>query len=402
MISLLTKVFGRPNSRPMTVLKASQTTQALIIGWRHALHRIPELSYAEVKTSAFVAETLRAIGVDAVHEGLATTGLVAVIKGKTPGPKAIGLRADMDGLPIAEAGDHAYKSQHEGQMHACGHDGHMAMLLGAAKHLAETRNFAGIVYLIFQPAEEGGAGARAMIRDGLFNTFPCDEVYGLHNLPGLGLGQFAIRPGGIMASPDGFAINIEGRGGHAALPHQSADPVYIGSLIVQALQGLVSRETDPLGQAVLSVTQFHAGTTHNVIPDSAQIAGTVRTLDAEVRSRMERRLGQVAEAIATAYGARARVSYRRNYPVTVNHPNATTLAADAAAALVGEAQINRNCEPLMGGEDFAYMLEEKPGAYIFLGNGDSPGLHHPRYDFNDQALAFGVGYWTQLVENRLG
>lgn len=326
---------------------------------------------------------------------------MAVIKGKNPGAKTIGLRADMDGLPITEVHDHGYKSQHEGRMHACGHDGHTAMLLGAAKHLAETRNFAGTVHLIFQPAEEGGAGAKAMIRDGLFDKFPCNEVYGMHNLPGLPLGQFAIRPGGIMASPDGFDIEIEGCGGHAALPHQSADPIYIGSLIIQALQGLVSRELDPLGQAVLSVTQFHAGNTHNVIPDSAKIAGTIRTLDEEVRGRMERRLGEVSEAIAAAYGAKAKVIYRRNYPVTVNHPGETTLAADVAASLVGEAQIDRACEPLMGGEDFAYMLEEKPGAYIFLGNGESAGLHHPEYDFNDDAIPFGVGYWAQLVESRL-
>ena len=385
----------------MTLSNSIQADQPLIAGWRHELHQTPELCYEEVKTSAFVAKTLREIGVDAVHEGLGKTGVVAVIKGKIPSAKTIGLRADMDGLPITEVHDHGYKSQHEGRMHACGHDGHTAMLLGAAKHLAETRNFAGTVYLIFQPAEEGGAGAKAMIRDGLFKKFPCDEVYGMHNLPGLPLGQFAIRPGGIMASPDGFDIEIEGRGGHAALPHQSTDPIYIGSLIIQALQGLISRELDPLGQAVLSVTQFHAGNTHNVIPDSALVAGTIRTLDEAVRKRMEERLTEVSEAIAAAYGAKAKVVYRRNYPVTVNHPGETRLAADAAAALVGDAQVDRACEPLMGGEDFAYMLEEKPGAYIFLGNGDSAGLHHPEYDFNDEAIPFGVGYWAQLVENRL-
>ena len=386
----------------MTLSNSIQADHPLVTDWRQQLHQIPELGYKETKTSAFVAQKLREIGVDEVHEGLGKTGLVAVIRGRDPEGKTIGLRADMDGLPIEEAQDHAYKSQHPGRMHACGHDGHTAMLLGAAKHLAETRNFKGTVYLIFQPAEEGGAGAKAMIRDGLFDRCPCDEVYGMHNLPGLGVGQFAIRPGGIMASPDGFDIEILGRGGHAAMPHQSTDPIYIASLIVQALQGLVSRELDPLAQAVISVTQIQAGNTHNVIPDSAKIGGTIRTLDAAVRDQLERRLGEVARGIAATYGATANVTVRRSYPVTVNHRAETTQAADAAAALVGEDQVERACTPLMGGEDFAYMLEERPGAYIFIGNGDSAGLHHPAYNFNDTAIPYGVAYWTQLVENRLG
>ena len=386
----------------MTLSNSIQADQPQIAEWRQELHKTPELCYEEVKTSAFVAKTLESLGVDEIHRGMGKTGVVAVIRGKNPEKKAIGLRADMDGLPITEVHDHPYNSQNEGRMHACGHDGHTAMLLGAAKHLAETRNFEGTVYLIFQPAEEGGAGAKAMIRDGLFDKFPCDEVYGMHNLPGLPLGQFAIRPGGIMGSPDGFDIEIQGRGGHAALPHQSADPIYIGSLIIQALQGLVSRETDPLGKVVLSVTQFHAGNTHNVIPAEAKIAGTIRTLTAEDRDRVERRLKEVSEGIAAAYGATARVISRRNYPVTVNHTAETAFAADAAAAIVGEDQVERNCEPLLGGEDFAYMLEERPGAYIFVGNGDSAGLHHPEYNFNDQAIPFGVAYWAKLVESRLG
>lgn len=385
----------------MTISNSIQGDQPLVAGWRHALHQMPELCYEEVKTSAFVAETLEGLGVDEIHRGLGKTGVVAVIRGRNPGSKTIGLRADMDGLPITEVKSPDYKSQHEGRMHACGHDGHTAMLLGAAKHLAETRNFEGTVVLIFQPAEEGGAGAAAMMRDGLFKKFPCDEVYGMHNLPGLPLGEFAIRPGGIMASPDGFDIEIKGRGGHAALPHQSADPIYIGTLIVQALQGLVSRELDPLQQAVLSVTQFHAGNTHNVIPEDVTIAGTIRTLDPAVRDRMEARLKEVVSGIANLYGAEGIVHFRRTYPVTVNHVSETTFAADAAAHLVGEDKVERNCEPLMGGEDFAYMLEEKPGAYIFMGNGDSAGLHHPEYDFNDAAIPFGVAYWTQLVESRL-
>ncbi len=386
----------------MNLSNSIQADHPLIIDWRQQLHQIPELCYEETKTSAFVAQKLREIGVDEVHEGLGKTGLVAVIRGRDPAGKAIGLRADMDGLPIEEAQDHAYKSQHPGRMHACGHDGHTAMLLGAAKHLTETRNFKGTVCLIFQPAEEGGAGAKAMMRDGLFDRFPCDEVYGMHNLPGLELGQFAIRPGGIMASPDGFDIEILGRGGHAAMPHQSADPIYIASLIVQALQGLVSRELDPLAQAVISVTQIQAGNTHNVIPDSAKVGGTIRTLDAAIRDRLERRLGEVARGIAATYGATANVANHRSYPVTVNHRDETTHAADAATALVGEDQVERACSPLMGGEDFAYMLEERPGAYIFIGNGDSAGLHHPAYNFNDDAIPFGVAYWTCLVESRLG
>ena len=385
----------------MILSNSIKADQPLITQWRRTLHQMPELCYQEVKTSAFVEKTLKEIGVDEVHAGLGKTGLVAVIRGKNPDTKAIGLRADMDGLPITEVQDHEHKSQHAGQMHACGHDGHTAMLLGAAKHLSETRNFEGTVYLIFQPAEEGGAGAKAMMRDGLFDRFPMDEVYGMHNLPGLPLGQFALRPGGIMACPDGFDIEILGQGGHAALPHQSLDPIYIGSLIIQALQGLISREMDPLGQAVLSVTQFHAGNTHNVIPDSAKIGGTIRTLDADIRTRMETRLHDVACGIATAYGAQATVNYYRSYPVTVNHGDQTGFAAQAASAIVGADQVDQACDPLMGGEDFAYMLEEKPGAYIFIGNGDTAGLHHPEYDFNDAALPLGVAYWAQLVESRL-
>ena len=386
----------------MTLSNSLQADHSDIAGWRQALHQIPELCYREVKTSAFVAEKLRELGVDEIHEGLGKTGLVAVIRGRRPSTKAIGLRADMDGLPITELRELAYKSQHPGQMHACGHDGHTAMLLGAAKHLVETRNFAGSVYLIFQPAEEGGAGARAMMRAGLFERFPCDEVYGMHNLPGLPLGHFAIRPGGIMASPDSFDIKIKGHGGHAALPHQSQDPIYIASLMIQALQGLVSRELDPLQPAVLSLTQIQAGNSHNIIPDTAHVGGTLRTLDEEVRTGMEMRLTQVAQGLAQVYGAQAEVRYTRTYPVTVNHARETTLAGDAAAAVVGEEQVDRACEPLMGGEDFAYMLEAVPGAYIFTGNGDGAGLHQSAYDFNDKAIPYGVAYWVQLVERRLG
>ena len=387
--------------RLMPLSNSIQADHPIVTGWRHELHQTPELCYEEVQTSNFVAKTLESLGVDEIHRGLGKTGIVAVIRGKNPEKRTIGLRADMDALPITEIHDHPYKSQNPGKMHACGHDGHTAMLLGAAKHLAETRNFEGTVHLIFQPAEEGGAGARSMIRDGLLDRFPCDEIYGMHNLPGLPVGQFAIRPGGIMACTDGFDIEVQGRGGHAALPHQSADPIFIGSLIIQALQGLVSRETDPLDKVVLSVTQFHAGNTHNVIPNDAKINGTIRTLNPANRNRMERRLKEVAEGIAAVYGATATVTSRRSYPVTVNHEAETRLAANAAAAIAGEDQVDRNCDPLLGGEDFAYMLEERPGAYIFIGNGESAGLHHPEYNFNDEAIPFGVGYWTKLVESRL-
>ena len=385
----------------MALPNSIQEDHPILTSWRQELHRIPELCYQEVKTGEFVAKTLAGIGVDEIHRGLGTTGLVALIKGRYQSRKSIGLRADMDGLPIAEARDLEYKSQHRGCMHACGHDGHTAMLLGAAKHLSETRHFKGTAYLIFQPAEEGGAGAQSMICDGLFDRFPCDEVYGMHNLPGLPEGQFAIRSGGIMACPDGFDIRIRGRGGHAALPHQSTDPIYIGSLLIQALQGLVSRETDPLGQVVLSVTQFHAGNTHNVIPHEATIAGTIRTLDAGHRDRMEQRLRDLAKGIASSFGAEVEVRYQRSYPVTVNHVDETVFAVEAAETIVGQAYVNRLCEPLLGGEDFAYMLEQCPGAYIFIGNGDTAGLHHPEYDFNDAILPYGVAYWTQLVESRL-
>ena len=385
----------------MNISNSIQADAPLVTEWRHELHTMPELGYEEVKTSAFIKKRLEALGVDEIHTGLGKTGVVAIIKGKEPGAKSIGLRADFDGLPITEVIPHPYRSQHEGRMHACGHDGHTAMLLGAAKHLAETRNFKGTAVLIFQPAEEGGAGAAAMMRDGLFKRFPVDEIYGMHNLPGLPLGQFAIRSGGIMASPDGFDIRVKGRGGHAALPHQSADPIYAASLIIQALQGLISRETDPLDQAVLSVTQIHAGNTHNVIPDTAEIGGTIRTLSPETRDQLEQRLGEVARGVAMAYGLEAQVRYQRTYPVTVNHDLETTHAANAAATLVGEKAVERNCRPVMGGEDFAFMLEEKPGAYIFIGNGDTAGLHHPEYNFNDEAIPLGVAYWTQLVESRL-
>jgi hippurate hydrolase len=312
----------------------------------------------------------------------------------------IGLRADMDALPIEEATELPYASKTPGRMHACGHDGHTAMLLGAARYLAETRNFAGDAVVIFQPAEEGGAGAAAMIKDGLFDRFPIDQVYGMHNGPGIPIGSFAIRPGPIMASTDAVNIHIEGRGGHAARPHISIDSVFVGAQLITALQSIVSRSVDPLESAVISICEFHAGNARNVIPQTAELKGTVRALTAEVRALMEKRLREVVEGVARMTGAKIDLNLERGYPVVVNHAAQTDIAVEVARKVAGEGNVHE-MPPLMGGEDFAYMLERRPGAFIFCGNGDTAGLHHPAYDFNDDAIVYGTSYWIKLVENTL-
>jgi amidohydrolase len=370
--------------------------------WRRDIHQNPELLYDVERTAKYVADRLTAFGCDEVKTSIGRTGVVGVIRGAKGGStRAIGLRADMDALPIEEATNLPYRSRIPGKMHACGHDGHTAMLLGAARRLAQTRNFAGNAVVIFQPAEEGGGGAKAMIDDGLMDRFGVEEVYGMHNWPSLPVGSFMLRKGPLMAAADEITITIEGRGGHAAMPHQGVDPVVAGAQIVLALQTIASRNLDPLDACVVSVTQFHAGTTNNVIPQSAWLNGTTRTLRAGTRDMVERRIREIAASLASAAGAEARVEYRRNYPATVNHPAQTDFASKVARKVAGDSQVDSNAMPVMGAEDFSFMLEARPGAFIFLGNGDSAKLHHPAYDFNDAALPYGMSYWVELVETAL-
>ena len=373
-----------------------------ITAWRHDFHRHPELLYDVERTAAAVAERLRSFGLDEVVTGIGRTGVVGVIRGRDGGNgKVIALRADMDALPIREKTGKPYASTVPGKMHACGHDGHTAMLLGAARYLAETRNFAGTAVLIFQPAEEGGAGARAMIDDGLMTRWKIDEVYGMHNMPDLAVGKMATRAGPIMAATDEFTFAITGVGGHAARPHRTVDPVIVGTQLVQALQTIVSRSVDPIESAVLSVTRFHAGEATNVIAETCEVAGTVRTLKPEIRDLMEARIRAIAAGVAAAHGAGIEVDYDRNYPVTRNHADAAAFAASVAASVVGDANVDADAPPVMGGEDFSYMLEERPGAFIFIGNGDSAGLHNSAYDFNDEAIPVGCSYWARLVEEAM-
>ena len=376
-----------------------------ITAWRRDLHAHPELLYDVHRTAASVAEKLKGFGCDEVVPGIGRTGVVGVIRGRKAGGgarKVIGLRADMDALPIEEANDFSYKSTMPGKMHACGHDGHTAMLLGAAKYLAETRNFSGTAIVIFQPAEEGGAGGKAMVGDGMMERFGIEEVYGMHNYPGLPLGEFAIRPGPLMAAADRILIEIEGKGGHAARPHFSVDTVLVGAQIINQIQSIVARNVDPLEAAVVSICLFHAGNTDNVIPQTAVLRGTARSLKPEVQDVLERRLHEVVEGTAKLYGAKAKLTYRRDYPVTRNHAAQTEFAADVAQEIVGKERVDTDVAPVMGAEDFSFMLEARPGAFIFIGNGASEGLHHPAYDFNDEIIPVGSSYWVRLVEKALG
>jgi amidohydrolase len=385
----------------MPILNSAIQMQPEIAKWRQHLHEMPELQYDVHKTAAFVAEKLREFGCDEVVNGIGRTGVVGLIKGSKGAGTTIGLRADMDALPITEATGLPHASKTPGKMHACGHDGHTSMLLGAAKQLAETRNFAGSVAVIFQPAEEGGAGGRAMVRDGMMERFGISQVYGMHNMPGLDVGKFAIRPGAIMASTDEFTITVKGRGGHAAMPHRTIDPVFVSVQLVNAFQGIVSRNADPLESLVISVTQFHAGDAQNVIPQRAELGGTVRTLNKDMRDFAETRMKEVAVGIAAAHGAEIDVRYHRNYPVTFNHEHETDFAIQIAIGLSGATNVDTNTPPVMGGEDFSYMLEARPGAFIFIGNGDTAYLHHPEYDFNDDIIPHGVSYWVSLAETAL-
>ncbi|MEQ8308942.1 MAG: M20 aminoacylase family protein [Hoeflea sp.] len=373
-----------------------------ITEWRRTLHADPELLFDVHNTAAFVADKLKSFGCDEVVTGIGRTGVVGIIHGRpgSNGP-AIGLRADMDALPINEITGAPWASRTPGKMHACGHDGHTAMLLGAARHLAETRNFSGTVAVIFQPAEEGGGGGREMVNDGMMDRFGITKVFGMHNLPGLPVGQFAIRKGPIMAATDIFDITVTGRGGHAAMPHQTIDPIVATSQIVTSLQSISSRNANPLESVVVSVTKFLGGSAYNVIPETVELAGTVRTLSPEMRDMTETRINEIASGIAAAHGCKAEVKYLRNYPVTFNHADETDFAADVAASVAGEQGIEREQPPTMGGEDFSFMLEARPGAFIFMGNGDTASLHHPAYDFNDDAIPVGVSYWVKLAEKAL-
>jgi hippurate hydrolase len=373
-----------------------------IAEWRRDLHAHPELLYDVHRTAGSVAEKLKAFGCDEVVAGIGRTGVVGVIRGRTSGSgKTIGLRADMDALPIEEANDLPYKSTVPGKMHACGHDGHTAMLLGAARYLAETRNFDGTAVVIFQPAEEGGAGGKAMVDDGMMDRFGIGEVYGMHNYPGMPLGSFGIRPGPMMAAADHLTIEIEGVGGHAARPHLAIDPVLIGAQIINQLQSIVSRNVDPLQSAVVSICVFKTGTADNVIPQKVTLGGTARSLAQNVRDLLQKRIGEVAESTAKLYGGKATVNYRIGYPVLVNHPGQTDFAAQVASEIAGKDHVDTALAPMMGAEDFSYMLNARPGAFIWIGNGDSAGLHHPSYNFNDDAIPYGTSYWVKLVETSL-
>ncbi|UWR46140.1 M20 aminoacylase family protein [Phaeobacter inhibens] len=373
---------------------------AEITAWRRDIHQNPEILYETHRTSALVAEKLRTFGCDEVVTGIGRTGVVGVIKGRSDTQnRAIGLRADMDALPMAEDTGLPHASQIEGAMHACGHDGHTAMLLGAAKYLAETRNFDGTAVVIFQPAEEGGNGAEAMCKDGLMDRFGIDEVYAIHNSPGLELGKFALRPGPILASVDEFIIRLQGRGGHAAKPQETADTTVMMCQLITALQSIVSRNVDPVMQAVLSVTSAETSSkAYNVIPDRAEVKGTIRTHSPDVRAQIPERLRAVTAGIALTFGGSAEVEFVNGVPVTINDAEATGHALAAALAVVGD------CEEValaMGGEDFSFMLEERPGAMIRVGNGPSAGLHHPAYDFNDDAIPAGCSWFVTLIEQSL-
>ncbi|QHQ34988.1 M20 aminoacylase family protein [Algicella marina] len=368
--------------------------------WRRHLHANPEILFETHETSAFVVEKLGEFGVDEVVTGLGRTGVVGLIRGQGDGP-VVGLRADMDALPIQEVRDLPWKSKHDGRMHACGHDGHTTMLLGAARYLAETRNFSGTVALIFQPAEEGGGGGREMVEDGLMQRFGITRVFGMHNWPGLDVGRIEVTPGPTMAAADQFDIKIKGFGAHAAYPEKSVDPIVIGMSVGQAMQSIVSRNVGPLDTAVVSITKFIGGTAHNVIAEEATLSGTVRTLKESTRQEISKKIKELAEGIAAAHGGEAEVDYRFGYPVTDNDPAEAAFAAAVAERLVGEGNVDTARPPQMGAEDFSYMLQAVPGAYLFLGQGDTAGLHHPEYDFNDEASPYGASLYARLAEEAL-
>ncbi len=392
----------------MQISKEIENIIPEVRNWRQNLHAHPELGYEEKWTSDFVAEKLKSFGIE-VHRGLGGTGVVGILKGLDAhlgggGNKAIGLRADMDALPMTEENDFPYKSKFDGRMHACGHDGHTAMLLGAAKLLASQNNFDGTVYFIFQPAEEGGGGGLAMIDDGLFKQFPMDSVWGMHNWPGMDEGTVAVHKGSVMAAADRFEVTVNGNGGHAAMPQVTNDPVLAVSGIVQVLQQIVSRKQNPLDAVVVSVTQINAGSGFNIIPQKANFIGTIRTVNSETRAEVHNQFTQICETTALAYGCIADVSVIKGYPVTVNDIESSDRAIEVASSLFGKNAVKTNLAPSMGAEDFAYMLEKIPGAYIWLGAGEGKSgcmLHNTKYDFNDNILPLGISYWEQLVKSEL-
>jgi hippurate hydrolase len=387
----------------MNVLPHIRLNAPRFVALRRDIHAHPETAFEERRTADLVAQTLESLGIE-VQRGLAGTGVVGILRSGNS-TRAIGLRADMDALPLQEQNPFPHHSREPGKMHACGHDGHTAMLLAAADYLAATRNFDGTVYFIFQPAEEGGGGARVMIEEGLFDCFPMDAVFGMHNWPGLAAGQFAVHPGPVMASADAFDIVVRGHGAHAAMPHQGADPVVAGAALVQALQGIVSRTLDPLDATVLSITRFQAGDAYNIIPELALLAGTVRAFRAEVQDQVEAAMERVCNGIAASFGVQVTLDYQRGFPATVNSPAEAELCRRAAAGLVGTENVHTDMRPSMGAEDFSCMLQAKPGCYVWLGNGLGEGgcmLHNPHYDFNDEVLPLGASYWARLAEEALG
>ena len=374
-----------------------------ITAWRRDIHGHPELDFDVQRTASFVADKLRGFGADEVVEGVGRTGVVGIICGtRNTSGKVIGLRADMDALPIVEATDLPYASKTHGRMHACGHDGHTAMLLGAARVLADERNFNGSVAVIFQPAEEGGGGGREMVEDGMMERFGIEQVFGMHNIPGMPIGEYAMRSGAIMACADQFTVEVEGRGGHAAMPDKCIDTNLVAAQIIIALQSIASRFIDPMQPVVVSVTSIQSDSNaFNIIPQTVQLKGTVRALDSTTRELAQGLVSQIATHTAQTYGASATIDYEVGYPATVNSVAETQFAAGVAQAVVCEEKVNTNVPPLMAGEDFSFMLNARPGAFIFLGNGDSAFLHHPKYDFNDAALVYGCSYWISLVERGL-
>ena len=391
----------------MSTIANKSNLHEQMVTWRHHLHKHPELSFKEKMTSDYIASVLQSHDIE-IHRGLAVTGIIATVHGQRDG-NVIGLRADMDALPIQELNDFSYKSVHEGKMHACGHDGHSTMLLGAAIYLKENNDFSGTVHFIFQPAEEAGGGGRVMVEEGIFDKFPCQAVYGMHNFPGIAEGQFAVHDTAVMAANETLKINIKGKGGHAAMPDQCIDPVVVGAQIISALQSVVARNVAPLNSAVVSITMVNAGTVSNVVPDDMQLTGSLRYFSKEVGDEVKDKIKNIVEGVSQSMGASATFESVGNYPATINIPKHAELCANAAAMVVGENNVLRNEQPTMGSEDFAFLLNASEGAYIWIGNGlvpeDSPKggcmLHNTQYDFNDEILPIGASYWVQLVQNIL-